>query len=120
MTRKRRGTAMLLAMLTAAVVATAAIAVIRAVQRQSHATQRFEQTVRGDHEVRGLLEMTIAILRQNPAFSGEVRDKAAGSSEAYGIVSAAPNGDVFVDLYAFANAKIPAKSIQLDPSLLKR
>jgi len=35
-------------------------------------SRAFENAIRGDHEARGLVEMAIAILRQNPNYSGKM------------------------------------------------
>jgi hypothetical protein len=118
--RHRRGAAILLAMLAAAIVATAAIAILQAGKRQSNLTRSKEDAMHGDCESRGLVELAIATLRKNPAYLGEVRDKNQKSSKAFAIVNPVDPSHIGINVYLYQGSLVPAQSIQIDRSLLKR
>ncbi len=113
----RRGAAILLATLAAAIVATAAIAILRAGQRQVLTTKAIEDVIRGDHEARALIELSIATLRQNPGFVGEIRNKNAKSSQAFAIVTATKAG-FGIEVFLYNGSPVAAQSISIDSSVL--
>ncbi len=118
--RSRRGAALLLATLSAAIVATAAIAILHAGKRQTQATNALEETIRGEHVAHGMTELALATLRQNPGFLGVVQDKYLNNRDTYAVIGQNPPGTYIINVFLYAGTPVPAAKLEFDAAVLKR
>jgi hypothetical protein len=113
----RRGSALLLCTLAAAVLSVSAIAIIRSTQRGIVRVESQQAARQGRATTEGLLQRSIAILRTNPLTTGTIPDP-AGPAGAYADLRAMSPTATQIQIFLYANSTIPAKSIVVDPTSL--
>ncbi len=115
--RRRRGSAMLVCMLAAGVIALSATAILRAQQRSALRTRAVVQTAADQQVTAGLAHCAIARLRTDPAFTGTVSDADFGNQVRATLTPATPP-EVLISVWLHPTAVQPAYTVQVDPTKL--
>jgi hypothetical protein len=116
--RRRRGGVMLLCMLAAVVLATA---VLGMAQSHRHRIKRIESrraTIQSTQALSGLYERAIAVIQNNPTFSGRLDPAITSSLGSYALVQPMTATQTLVEVYAYDTAATPAIRVVIDPASL--
>jgi hypothetical protein len=116
--RGRRGSALLVCTLAAAVLSMAAIAIIRSSQRNIARVDALRTTGEGRFVVEGLFQRSIAVLRSDPNSTGPIVDPANGMPGATCVLRQLSPTATQVQIFLYTGATTPAKDVVLDPTAL--
>ena len=116
--RKRRGSALLVCTLAAAVLSMAAIAIVRSSQRSIARVDALRTTAQGRCVAEGLFQRSVGILRTDPNTTGTIVDPANGMPDARCELRRLSPTATQIQVFLYAGATIPAKDVVIDPTAL--
>ena len=116
--RQRRGSALLVCTLAAAVLSMAAIAIIRSSQRSIARVDALRTSGQGRCVADGLLQRSIAILRANPNTTGTISDPSNGTPDARSQLRQLSPTETQVQVFLYATSTTPAKDVVIRTDLL--
>ena len=114
--RKRRGSALLLCTLAAAVLATAAIAILRSGQRSIARIESIRACDSGRQVADGLVQRAIATLRVDGNASGLLVDPNSPLPDATCRLTPLAANATQIQVFLYAGATTPAVDMVVDPS----
>lgn len=117
-TATRRGSALLVCTLAAAVLSMAAIAILRSSQRNIARVDSLRSSTQGRSVSQGLFQRSVAVLRTNPAASGLVTDPGVVLPGARSQLTRLSPSATRIQVYLYAGASMPAIDTVVDPSVL--
>lgn len=117
-TRQRRGSALLVCTLAAAILSMAAIAILRSSQRNIARVDALETSSRGRFVSEGLYQRSIALLRLNPNTTGTIVDPGNGMPEARCELRQLSPSATQIQVFLYAASTVPAKDVVVDPTTL--
>lgn len=116
--RKRSASALLLCTLAAAVLSMAAIAILRSGQRGVARVEARRSSSTAQHTAAGLLQRSIAVLRINPATTGNIVDPGNGLPGAYSELQRLSPTATRIRVFLYVAATTPAIETVVDPTSL--
>jgi type II secretory pathway component PulK len=116
--RSRRGAALLVCTLAAAVLSMAAIAILRSSKRAIERVDAVQVSSASRAVSEGLLQRSIAILRVNPNATGSVTDPNNGMSSARAELRQLSPTATQVQVFLYPGSTVPAEDIVVDPTAL--
>ncbi len=118
MQRQRRGSAILLCTLAAAILSLAAIAIVRSSRHHIAHTHAHRSSVDGHHISDGLAQRCVAILRADPNATGRVTDPNITLPDAYAELNLLSPTMTQIRVFLYAGSTIPALDTIVDPATL--
>ena len=116
--RRRKGSAILVCTLAAAVLSLAAIAILRSSRHQIARTDAQRSSVHGHQVSDGLVQRCVAILRANPAATGRVTDPDTPMPDAFAeLIQLSPTATQ-IRVFLYSGATTPAFDRIVDPATL--
>ena len=115
---QRNASALLLCTLAAAVLSMAAIAILRSGQRGIARVEARRTSSAGQHVAAGLLQRSVAILRVNPATTGNIVDPGNGMPGAYSELQSLSPSATRIRVFLYAASTTPAIETVVDPTTL--
>ena len=116
--RQRRGSAILLCTLAAAILSFSAIAILRSSRHQIAKTDAHRSGLQGHHVSDGLVQRCVAVLRANPNATGQVVDPSSPLANAYGELTQLSPTQTEIRVYLYAGSTTPAFDRIVDPNTL--
>ena len=115
---RRQGSALLVCTLAAVVLSMASIAILRSTHRSIARIDALQSSVRGRCISQGLYQRSIAILRQDANFEGQVVDPVVGSDSGYSRITRLAPDATRIEVFLYAGATAAAVDTVLDPQTL--
>ena len=116
--KSRRGSALLVCTLAAAVLSLAAIAILRSSRHHITRTDASRTSIQGHHVTDGLVQRSIAILRADPNAAGTFVDPNVPIANAYSELTQLSPTATRIQVYLYAGSTTPAFDQVVDPSTL--
>lgn len=116
--RQRRGSALLVCTLAAAVVSMAAIAIVRSGRHSVARVEALRVSASSHHVAEGLTQRAIAILRDDPNRNGDVVDPNAPLPAARCRLLRLSPTATQIQVFLYAGSTIPAIDLVVDPTRL--
>ena len=116
--RQRRGSAILLCTLAAAVLSMSAIAILRSSRHHIARTDAQRSSVQGHHVADGLAQRCVAVLRADPGATGTIIDPDAPLADASGELTQLSPTATQIRVYLYAGSTTPAFDQIVDPNTL--
>lgn len=114
----RRGSALLVCTLAAAVLSMAAIAIIRSSQRSMGRVDSLRASCQGRCVAEGLYQRAVAILRVNPNTTGTIVDPGAPLLGARCELRQLSANATRIQVFLYAGSATPAKDTVVDPTTI--
>ncbi|MGB7325593.1 MAG: hypothetical protein WBD31_12035 [Rubripirellula sp.] len=121
-TRKhnRRGSALLICTLAATVLSMATIAIVRSNQRSVARVDATRTAIQSRLAADGLLQRSLAMLREDPKLSGEIRDKYSKHPERRIELRPLTSTTTMIQVFLYEGSKIPAVTRIVDVESLAK
>ncbi len=116
--RLRRGSALLVCTLAAVVISLAAVTMLRSSRRSIARIDAIQASDGGRHVADGLLQRSIALLRENPATAGTIVDPDGPNPDAFCQLTTLTATATQIQVFLYAGAAVPAIDMVVDPTAL--
>jgi type II secretory pathway component PulK len=117
-TANRRGSALLVCTLAAAVLSMAAIAILRSSQRSIARVDSLRGSCHGRCVAEGLFQRAVAILRTNPNTTGTIVDPNTGMPGARCELRQVSVNATLIRVFLYVGSTTPAKNSVVDPTTI--
>lgn len=116
--RHRRGSALLICTLAATVLSMASIAILRSNRREVARVEARRAASQARVVAQGLVQRSIAMLRDDAKLSGVIADKDSPLPDAYVELRPISADATLIQVYLYAGSRIPAVEKIVDPAKL--